>query len=50
MVPLAITPRSLSDDTGLTAKKNVVYVVVDVQVESLPGDDEQFVWLRVRTD
>jgi hypothetical protein len=38
---------SISDDTGTRVTPGLTYTVADVQLESLPGDDRQFVWLRL---
>lgn len=36
-----------SDDTGTHVNFGFTYTVADVQLELLPGEDRQFVWLRV---
>jgi hypothetical protein len=38
---------SISDDTDTHVNFGLVYTVADVQLETLPGENRQFVWLRV---
>ena len=38
---------SVSDDTGTEVNSGATYTVADVQLETLPGENRQFVWLRL---